>query len=757
MSSHEKPYRKNLHSKLYHYIPQDVVQSRNEKKAWKYGYNAEFDMVVISKDGTIGEVLNINDLVIALPSQPKGIRYYTQKPEVQKWRRYEVPQELADFDKFYGEEADSDSIIVSIHEKHREFIRDDLHRIEYGDWFMNDGEAVYITGYYYFFLQHYYLTENMDYPDFRMPQRDYFIWLEACFADERCLGSLLLKSRRSAFTTGSSSMVICEAIRTQNGFFPIMSKKDKDAADLFDKHIVTPLLKLPKHLQPMRSGEVKPKKELIFASSKKKLTTNNKSDSSFDGLQTKITYYSTTPDAYDGTRVRFFSINDEIGKLPFDVNEWWNQAHKRCHMVGSTIVGKAICGSTANPPNQGGKNYEDFYNNSKLSRRNKSGQTPTGLYSIFIPADLSYMGFFDEFGYCIYYDPKEPVLNELGEMRVIGVKSFIDDLEMNCDNLKDLNAQKRNEPRVDTDAFLDEDATSMFGTEGLLSHKNWLKQNKDNPKFKQLVFRFDLYYENGDDTKPVKIQHSENGRFFCCWMPPLEYRNKFKEKNGRKYPYNADLGAFGCDPYDSSKVRWGNGSKLSLKGITKNNEYQLAEYERNRMFLSYNFRASTKDEAEEDVIKACLYFSMPILLEINKKSLAVKFKNRGLRGFVVENPLKKKSELTPDEQEFGGIYSHPSNIKPQQDALETWINDNLPSSVDEDNIKVPFVEDLEDAEIYTPETRQQRDRTIAWMYAVLATSQKVKKKEPITEASVDVDFVKLFEMPQTVIQDFSYL
>ena len=55
-----------------------------------------------------------------------------------------------------------------------------------------------------------------------------------------------------------------------------------------------------------------------------------------------------------------------------DINEYWEQAHKMCHIVGSKVVGKALCGSTANPPNKGGKNYEKFYNNSKLTSRDNS-------------------------------------------------------------------------------------------------------------------------------------------------------------------------------------------------------------------------------------------------------------------------------------------------------------------------------------------------------------------------------------------------
>ena len=68
---------------------------------------------------------------------------------------------------------------------------------------------------------------------------------------------------------------------------------------------------------------------MIFSSPKKKLTTNNRADVSDDGLDTLITFYATTIDAYDGTQVTY-SINDEIGKMKggLDINVYWEQAHK---------------------------------------------------------------------------------------------------------------------------------------------------------------------------------------------------------------------------------------------------------------------------------------------------------------------------------------------------------------------------------------------------------------------------------------------
>ena len=202
-------YRRSLSHKVNGIIPKKVIDKLNKSKGWKYGYNKEYDVVIISKDGTIGDILEINDLKIALPKQPDDIRFDWLDRGNRKWVRYQVPRDLAYFDKIYKDEPNPEQKLNEIYKKHKRFIDEDIYRKFNGDWFMCDEEPIYITGYYYFFLQHYKLTASKRYPDFRMPQRDYFLFLEACLADNRCYGVLLLKSRRSGFSTSSGSITLC--------------------------------------------------------------------------------------------------------------------------------------------------------------------------------------------------------------------------------------------------------------------------------------------------------------------------------------------------------------------------------------------------------------------------------------------------------------------------------------------------------------------------------------------------------------------
>ncbi|MCL1653783.1 hypothetical protein M2T28_14255 [Elizabethkingia miricola] len=728
MQKLDKSYRKSIHRIVHNYIPDNVIKKRNKEKSWDYGYHPIEDMVVISKDGTIGQVIEINDLLIALPSQYINIRNELVKAQNQKWERYEVPTDLKDFDTLYNEDSASyEQALEDIYNIHEDFIINDYKRISDGDWIYIDGEAVYIPGGYYFFLQHYLLVSEK-YPDYREPQRDYFIWLEACYADNRCLGSLFLKSRRFSFSTSAGSELLRDAIITVNGFYPIVSKKDDDASTLFSQHIVRPLIKLPKHLQPKRSGEANPKKELYFGTVQRKMTVNNKGVNSDTGLNTKIKPYATTVDAYDGTQVTK-SINDEIGKMKgnLDINEYWDQAHKMCHIIGSRVVGKAICGSTANPPNKGGKNYEIFYNNSKLSTRDKTGKTLTGLYAIFIAADYSLMGFFDEYGYVIYHDPKEPIKNELGEIVAIGSKTYLDAQENSCgDDIQKLNSQKRNNPRVDTDAFLDEDASSMYGTPGVIDRIHVIRDFKKTEAYKEQYFNFNLVWRNGIKDTEVDIVRCDEGRFTACWLPPVSERNKFKLVNGRKEPVNSHYGSWSCDPYQVSKVVFGKGSKQALGLLTKEGNEGVPD---NTLAVYYNYRPESVDTAEEDVIKAIVFFSIPILVEINKDSLVKKLYDRGYRGYSLENPLKKRSELSDTEKKYGGIHAVEKNIKEMETFLETYLVNNLTIDIDEKDLKIGILEVLESLTTYSTDTRKKHDIVAMLQMAVIANSKLNKKKE----------------------------
>ena len=77
--------------KIIEPIKKTTISRLNKSKKWKYGYNKEHDVIVISKTGQIGEILEIQNLRIALPRVPGNVF----KHEKNKWVKQEYPKELS--------------------------------------------------------------------------------------------------------------------------------------------------------------------------------------------------------------------------------------------------------------------------------------------------------------------------------------------------------------------------------------------------------------------------------------------------------------------------------------------------------------------------------------------------------------------------------------------------------------------------------------------------------------------------------------
>ena len=63
-------YEQSLY-KVIEPIKLTTIKRLNKGKKWKYGYDKESDVIVISKSGEIGEILDIQGLKIALPKTPR--------------------------------------------------------------------------------------------------------------------------------------------------------------------------------------------------------------------------------------------------------------------------------------------------------------------------------------------------------------------------------------------------------------------------------------------------------------------------------------------------------------------------------------------------------------------------------------------------------------------------------------------------------------------------------------------------------------
>jgi hypothetical protein len=127
------------------YVPQNAISKKNTIKSWQYGYNEQYDMVVISKTGQIGDIICISGLYIALPAVPKECLQRHEKPSEQYWEREDLPKELARIQSIFQ----WNDMPTEFKDRWVDYIESEFDRRENGVWFMNNGTPTYITGSHY--------------------------------------------------------------------------------------------------------------------------------------------------------------------------------------------------------------------------------------------------------------------------------------------------------------------------------------------------------------------------------------------------------------------------------------------------------------------------------------------------------------------------------------------------------------------------------------------------------------------------------
>jgi hypothetical protein len=173
--------RKEDQNKLYYvakdYISQQTLTNKNRGRAWVYGYNEQYEVIVISKTGQIGEIINIAGLYIALPPTPSDCHKRSDTSSEQYWERQPVPKELEKIPSIFNWNEKP----AEFKNKWVDYIEKEFDYREQGFWFYNNGKPCYITGSHYMYLQ--WSSIDVGYPDFREANRILFLFWEACKAD----------------------------------------------------------------------------------------------------------------------------------------------------------------------------------------------------------------------------------------------------------------------------------------------------------------------------------------------------------------------------------------------------------------------------------------------------------------------------------------------------------------------------------------------------------------------------------------------
>jgi len=704
-------YQQTLY-KIVEPIKRTTIHRLNKKKAWKYGYNAEHDVVVISKSGKIGDIYEIQNLKIALPLEENVYSKYD------KWTPEEYPKELRNIKTIFNWQA----YPAEFKEKWHAYIDREFTRREEGFWFRNKGCGTYITGSHYMYLQ--WSKIDVGQPEFREANRLFFIFWEACKADKRCYGICYLKNRRSGFSFMSSAETVNQATISSDARFGILSKTGADAKKMFTDKVVPISVHYPFFFKPIQDGMDRPKTELAYRVPASKLTrksiTSTDQREALEGLDTTIDWKNTGDNSYDGEKLKLL-VHDESGKWerPDNILNNW-RVTKTTLRLGSRIIGKCMMGSTSNTLDKGGDNFKKLYNGSDVTKRNRNGQTSSGLYSLFIPMEWNYEGFIDSYGIPVFDTPAAPVEGPYGDPIDIGI---IEHWENEADGLRDdqdaLNEFYRQFPRTEEHAFRDETKNSIFNLQKIyeqIDYNTDINQNK-------FIARGNFSWEHGVKDTKVLFLPNNNGRFNITWVPPVHMQNRMILKNGLKYPANEHIGAFGCDSYDISGTTDGKGSKGSLHGLTK---FSLDEAPSNSFFLEYISRPQTAEMFFEDVLMSLVFYGMPLLAENNKPRLLYYLKRRGYRGYSMNRPDKLYNKLSVAEREIGGIPNSSEDIRQAHAAaIESYIDKYVGLKEDGSYGDLYFNKTLNDWAGFDINKRTKYDAAISSGLAIMACNKNM--------------------------------
>jgi len=729
----------SLYVVLDNHISSTVLTKKNKNRSWQYGYNPQYDIVVISRSGTVGEIYNINGINVALPETPKKVYSRNEKKSQQYWEPKELPQQLSKIQSIFQ----WNEMPNEFKGRWVDYIEQEFDRREDGFWFMNNGKPTYVTGSHYMYLQ--WTKIDVGLPEYREANRILFLFWEACKADSRSFGMVYLKIRRSGFSFMSSSECVNTATLAKDSRIGILSKTGSDAKKMFTDKVVPINSRLPFFFRPIMDGMDKPKTELAYRVPASKITKKNMHNIDSDpieGLNTTIDWKNTDDNSYDGEKLLLL-IHDESGKWlkPNNILNNW-RVTKTCLRLGNRVIGKCMMGSTSNALTKGGSEFKKLYYDSDPKTRNANGQTKSGLYSLFIPMEWNMEGFIDRYGMPVL-EPHESPIEGINGDYIYGdaISYWENEVESMKNDADALNEFYRQFPRTESHAFRDESKQSLFNLTKIYQQIDY----NDEMIKEHFITRGSFHWENGIKDSRVIFSPDKAGRFLISWTPNKNLQNRVVTRNGIKYPGNEHLGAFGCDSYDISGTVGGGGSNGALHGLTK---FNMDDAPSNEFFLEYVARPQTAEIFYEDVLMACVFYGMPILVENNKPRLLYHFKNRGYRGFSMNRPDKSFNKLSKTEKELGGIPNSSEDVKQAHAAaIESYIEKYIGMDFDgtfrdtEQIGSMPFNRTLEDWARFDISNRTKHDASISSGLAIMACQRHLYQPEK-KESKIKITFAR---------------
>jgi hypothetical protein len=672
----------------------------------KYQYE-EADKYVVVNDNDP----DLRPIVLRLPEPPPlhTIDGYGLPPEEQRFKRLAIPRRLIDLEaeailrtkEDIKSNKNNKLTLIKIQKtfwnlvqerykqlsKEIDFIRRVwYHRIN-GYWVFIKGKPYYLTGRFFYYLNFCYMDVQGERPEYRDCDRREYVFKEYCWTASETFEKLDEFGFAVPEEDGSYKMIdlgrrICFGDgQTKNRRRGNTSKGVSDGVEVVTRTIGTDGMGLQSYTEESAKGHFKGKVLPLFdhlpiwlkpytASNRMTLKfETEKSDFGDFGLDTRIEYATTSSSKFFDGRKMMYLIIDESGKTSnVSVSERYNvNKHTLAQGDGMIIRGYATNPSTVDQLTDGSGDYQFLMESSSFYKRIKSkGQTPSGLFRVFIPAQDGLEGFVDSYGFSVTGNVKEyqkkEGFDQTAESYLVGERELL--LKENTpESLKKYREHRQLYPMQYSDSWM-----GISGDIGLDIEK--IDSQIAELRRKNEIIRGNFEWADQFGRKVLFKQDDIKGRFFMSKDSPDYVRNKmvrvsffnpFKQKMEESWkPMYPGMFTVGVDPFRlggkaDRKISDSLGKKSSLSDggmailwnydASIDGEKNKSEWESYRFVLTYRYRHNNTDDFNEDVLKAAIYFGGMVYPETNVPNTYEYFVKHGFGGYLLYDVDKYTGRL----------------------------------------------------------------------------------------------------------------
>jgi len=582
-----------------------------------------------------GSIINVQGLICNIPPEGyvfnvltkkleyRGVYSRSENTKEQYWERFQLPVWYKEVtkkeDEYLKKKKEDDAPFFDA--RYEEFKKQEWDRRLNGFWFMNNGKAIYLTGFYYMLLQ--WFNIDIGYPKFTIPHLHKTYFLQYCIEDPLCMGMIDVTKRRFLKTFMGGLFVLEYTTRTKMVNGALQSKTGNDAKKVFAKAVVYPFRKFPRFFRPeydMSLG-INPKTEIRFQQTNirgKKAEDNIDKDE----LGSMIDWGSADPIHYDGQKiVRYFS--DEWGKTTeanvFDRHE----VIRYCLLdEEGNIIGKALYSTTVEKLDSDKDGVQEaakqLWNASDQNNKEENGRTQSGLYRFFQSAD-------EAKNFNIYGEPNIEKT----------IKDILADRESVKGNPRALSARIRKEPRTIEEAFSDDGDKCVFNIMNILDRERVLRENPIHKR--EIIFYMD------EEKQKVKWRDATKPEKEFCWRVSPDFElgkfedNKWIQDGNLKKPDRKRFGVISVDSYSNAQGGKKYGSKASA-WIGRKLDLSNPQSTGKPVGHLYG-RPLEKDDLHRQVMLAAIFCGYEVFYEHTADDYFTFFRDRGKLGYLGIYPM----------------------------------------------------------------------------------------------------------------------